>query len=62
MELPVILDDALMTSDDIRAGLMLQALAEFATMGQVIVFTHHAHLIDVARAAVSAEALSVIRL
>ncbi|MBC7414789.1 MAG: AAA family ATPase [Herminiimonas sp.] len=62
VDLPVILDDALMTSDDTRAGLMLQALADFSTTGQVIVFTHHAHLIDVARRAVSSDVLSVISL
>ena len=62
VDLPVLLDDALMTSDDGRAGLMLQALASFAAGGQVIVFTHHAHLIDVARANVSADQLCVVRL
>ena len=62
VDLPVILDDVLMTSDDTRAGLMLQALAEFSSAGQVIVFTHHAHLIDVAKAAVSGEILSVVYL
>lgn len=62
VDLPVILDDALMTSDDTRAGLMLQALADFSSTGQVIVFTHHAHLIDVARRAVSSDVLSVVTL
>jgi exonuclease SbcC len=62
VDLPVILDDALMTSDDKRAGLILQALAEFSSGGQVIVFTHHAHLIDVAKDAVSSDALCVVQL
>ncbi|MBC7514686.1 MAG: hypothetical protein H7234_09675, partial [Herminiimonas sp.] len=62
VDLPVLLDDALMTSDDGRAGLMFQALASFSKGGQVIVFTHHAHLIDVARANVDADRLCVVRL
>ena len=49
VDLPVILDDVLMTSDDGRAGRMLQALAEFARGGQVMVFTHHGHLVEVGR-------------
>lgn len=62
IDLPVILDDVLMTSDDRRATHILQALAEFATGGQVIVFTHHAHLCDVARQAVGPERLAVVEL
>lgn len=62
VDLPVLLDDVLMTSDDGRAGLMLHALAEFSRGSQVIVFTHHAHLIDVAQANLDVEVLSVVRL
>ena len=62
VDLPVLLDDALMTSDDGRAGFMFQALASFSAGGQVIIFTHHAHLIDVARANVDAKLLCVVRL
>ncbi|HET7867394.1 MAG TPA: hypothetical protein VFL86_23560, partial [Burkholderiaceae bacterium] len=50
VDLPVILDDVLMTSDDGRAGRMLAALGEFSRGGQVIVFTHHGHLVGVGRA------------
>ena len=60
IDLPVILDDVLMTSDDHRAGLMLQALAEFSKGTQVIVFSHHRHLLDVARGAVPAATLSTV--
>ena len=62
VDLPVILDDALMTSDDKRAGLMLQALADFSAGGQVIVFTHHAHLIEVAKSVVSSKVLREVYL
>ncbi|MGM0676344.1 MAG: AAA family ATPase [Pseudomonadota bacterium] len=57
--MPLILDDVLMTSDDVRAGLILQALAQFAGAGQVMLFTHHRHLLEVARGAVDAHALRI---
>lgn len=54
--MPLVLDDALMTSDDRRAGHILRALARFAEHGQVLVFTHHRHLFDVAREAIGEQA------
>lgn len=62
VDLPVILDDVLMTSDDARAGCIFKALATFSASGQVIVFTHHQHLCEVARRHVAAEALAVVEL
>jgi len=62
VDLPVVLDDVLMTSDDRRAAHMLQALADFAQTGQAIVFTHHGHLVDLARAALPADRLVVAEL
>ena len=49
-QMPLVLDDALITSDDERAANILRALAQFAEEGQVMIFTHHRHLIEVARA------------
>ena len=49
--MPLILDDVLITSDDERAANILRALARFGERGQVLLFTHHGHLIDVARSA-----------
>ena len=57
VDLPVVLDDVLMTSDDRRAALMLQALGDFSQGGQVIVFTHHDHLAELARRSMGAQAL-----
>lgn len=48
-QMPLVLDDALITSDDRRAAHILRALARFAEGGQVMVFTHHRHLLDLAR-------------
>ena len=57
--MPLVLDDVLITSDDERAGNILRALERFAEGGQVMIFTHHRHLIDVARAALDDQALAV---
>jgi uncharacterized protein YhaN len=54
--MPLVLDDALITSDDERAANILRALARFSEGGQVMVFTHHRHLIDVARATLGEDA------
>jgi DNA repair protein SbcC/Rad50 len=47
--LPLVLDDVLMTSDDDRAVHLLRTLADFAQGGQVLVFTHHRHLLALAQ-------------
>lgn len=54
--MPLVLDDALITSDDERAANILQALRRFAEHGQVMIFTHHRHLIDVAYKALGDQA------
>lgn len=53
--LPIICDDLLITADDGRAGALLRVLAAAAAHSQVIVFSHHAHLIEVARGAIGAD-------
>ena len=62
VDLPVILDDVLMTSDDSRAHCIFKALQTFSQGGQVIVFTHHQHLCELARSCIAAEALAVVEL
>jgi exonuclease SbcC len=57
IDLPLVLDDVLMTSDDDRAVHMLRTLADFAKGGQVLVFTHHRHLLELARLSLPAAAL-----
>ena len=49
--LPLILDDVLIQFDDARAQAALETLAEVARHTQVILFTHHAHLLSLAREA-----------
>lgn len=60
--MPLVLDDVLMTADDDRAHHMLQALARFSEQGQVVVFTHHRHLVDIAQRSVGADRLRVHQL
>ncbi len=62
VDLPVILDDVLMTSDEDRSGAILEALADFAGENQVLVFTHHRHLVELAQRHVPAENLALVPL
>lgn len=50
--LPMILDDIMETFDDTRARAALQLCAEIGANGQAILFTHHAHLVELARACI----------
>ena len=57
--MPLVLDDVLVTSDDSRAAQVFQALARFAQGGQVLLFTHHQHLVQLAQAALPGRDLAV---
>ena len=48
---PAIFDDVFIESDAPRSGRIFEALGELATKTQVIVLTHHEHLIEVGRRA-----------
>ena len=54
--MPLILDDLLMTFDDGRSRAILPMLAKQAEHTQVLLFTHHRHLLDLARATLPAQA------
>jgi uncharacterized protein YhaN len=60
--LPLVLDDVLVQFDEERSRAALLVLAEVARDLQVLLFTHHAHLLEQARAALPRERLSVIEL
>ncbi len=62
IDLPVVLDDILMTSDDARATAMLLTLADFAIDSQVLVFTHHQHVMDLASRHVHVDRLITLSL
>ncbi|MGO9465692.1 MAG: AAA family ATPase [Isosphaeraceae bacterium] len=46
--IPLIIDDVLVSFDDARARATLKCLAELATKTQVLLFTHHRHVVDLA--------------
>lgn len=60
--MPLVLDDVFMTSDDERAANVFKALEKFAAQGQVLVFTHHQHLVEIATRTVAPDALRVHQL
>jgi uncharacterized protein YhaN len=55
--LPFIADDLLLNLDNNRAKAALRTLGTLAASGQVLLFTHHAHMVDLARSAVPAGVL-----
>jgi uncharacterized protein YhaN len=57
--IPFVVDDVLISFDNDRAAAALGVLADFSARTQVIFFTHHAHLVEVARQSVAADVLFV---
>jgi uncharacterized protein YhaN len=60
--LPFVADDLFVHYDDQRAAAGFRVLMDLARRTQVIFFTHHDHLLDVARAAVGHHTFNVVRL
>ena len=60
--IPVVMDDCLIQLDDRRALAALRALSELSTKTQVILFTHHQHLIDLARGGLEEAAVAIHQL
>lgn len=59
--MPFIVDDILIRFDDSRARATIEALGKLSQMTQVILFTHHSRLVDLAEAAIPAHRLHVSR-
>ncbi|MCB1740775.1 MAG: AAA family ATPase [Gammaproteobacteria bacterium] len=59
--LPFIADDLFVNFDDDRAAAGFEVLAELGRQTQVLFFTHHQHLVDIARSRLG-ESINVIRL
>ncbi|MCP3955562.1 MAG: AAA family ATPase [Desulfobacterales bacterium] len=55
--LPFIVDDILLRFDDERALATLEVLAELSKMTQVLFFTHHQHMVDLANSNIDSEVL-----
>ncbi|WP_119152967.1 ATP-binding protein [Caldimonas tepidiphila] len=60
--MPLVLDDVLMTSDDERAQQILRALLAFSAHAQVLLFTHHRHLHELAAASFHEREVALHRL
>jgi uncharacterized protein YhaN len=60
--LPIIFDDILLTFDDRRATAALECLVQMAAQTQVLLFTHHRHLGDLARASPLTDKISIIHI
>jgi uncharacterized protein YhaN len=57
--IPFIVDDLLLNFDDDRAAAALQALADLSRRTQVLFFTHHQHLVELARQQLPGDVLFV---
>lgn len=57
--LPLLVDDALVNFDNDRARAALRVLANLGINTQVLFFTHHQHMVDLAREAVDEQALHI---
>jgi uncharacterized protein YhaN len=57
--MPFIVDDILIQFDDHRAKATLEVLAKLSEQTQVIFFTHHRHLVSLAKAALNQQALFI---
>jgi uncharacterized protein YhaN len=60
--MPLVVDDILIHLDDRRAQASLAVLGELSRNMQVLFFTHHARLLELARQAVPAHQLKEHRL
>ena len=60
--MPFIVDDILINFDDARSEATMKVLAELSRKTQIVFFTHHRHLLDLAEAAAPVELLKVHRL
>lgn len=56
--MPLILDDLLVHFDDERASHALRALAEISGQCQILLFTHHQHVLELARNTLGADAFA----
>ena len=56
---PLLVDDVLVNFDDARARAALKVLGDLATTTQVIFFTHHQHMVHLAKEAVNGQVLHI---
>lgn len=59
---PIILDDILVNFDDERAAAALRLFAELGSRAQILLFTHHRHVVDLAKRVLPGEQINVAEL
>lgn len=59
---PVVLDDILVHFDDARAAAAMRSLGELGQLAQVLLFTHHERIAEIAQRELDGEAVAVVRL
>jgi uncharacterized protein YhaN len=57
--MPLVCDDLFITADDARSARLLRQMKDLSASTQVVIFTHHRHLVDVARAALGGDAFMI---
>jgi uncharacterized protein YhaN len=57
--MPLVLDDLFIQFDDERSRAALTVIAEVSAHMQVLFFTHHARMVDLAREAIPASSLTI---
>ena len=57
--MPLLVDDALVNFDDDRARAALKLFEELAEKTQVLFFTHHRHMVELARKSIGGRTLNV---
>ena len=62
VQLPFLADDLFINYDDARSAAGLRVLAKLAEQTQVLFFTHHEHLADLARETLMPAKVSICRL
>ncbi len=60
--IPFIVDDILLNFDDARAGAALQVLQQFSRKTQVLFFTHHRHLLELAEKELPPDKMEILHL
>jgi uncharacterized protein YhaN len=60
--LPIILDDVLVNLDEDHSSAALRCFAGIASNSQVLLFTHHAHIVALAEQVLASDELTVHRL
>ncbi len=59
---PVVLDDVLVNFDNVRAAAALAVFAALAERAQVLLFTHHRHVVELAQASLAAGRFALVEL